>query len=64
MDKAIEDEVDILSSETLYSYSDKPLKVADIRDGDKIKEMIADLKELLSCYRSGTLTERFQPLDG
>ncbi|MFD2999361.1 fructose-1,6-bisphosphatase [Pontibacter toksunensis] len=60
-DKAIEDEVDILSSETLYSYSHKPLKVADIRDGDKIKDMIEDLKELLHCYRSGLLTERFQP---
>ncbi|GAB3539304.1 fructose-1,6-bisphosphatase [Pontibacter brevis] len=60
-EKAIEDELDILSSETLYSYSDKPLKVADIRDGDKIKDLIEDLKELLSCYRSGLLTERFQP---
>lgn len=60
-EKAIEDEIDILSSETLYSYSDKPLKVADIRDGDRIKELIEDLKELLSCYRSGRLTERFQP---
>ncbi|WP_162053199.1 fructose-1,6-bisphosphatase [Pontibacter pamirensis] len=62
-EKAIEDEIDILSSETLYSYSDKPLKVADIRDGDKIKDMIEDLKDLLSCYRSGLLTERFQPLE-
>lgn len=62
-EKAIEDEIDILSSETLYSYSDKPLRVADIRDGDKIKEMIADLKDLLSCYRSGLLTERFQPVE-
>ncbi|RDV16784.1 fructose-1,6-bisphosphatase [Pontibacter diazotrophicus] len=62
-EKAIEDEIDILSSETLYSYSDKPLKVADIRDGDKIKSMIEDLKDLLSCYRSGLLTERFQPLE-
>jgi fructose-1,6-bisphosphatase-3 len=62
-EKAIADEIDILSSETLYSYSDKPLKVADIRDGDRIKELIEDLKELLSCYRSGRFTERFQPTD-
>lgn len=62
-EKAIAEELDILSSETLYSYSDKPLKVADIKDGDEIKELIEDLKELLGCYRSGTLTERFQPLD-
>lgn len=61
--KAIEEELDIQSSETLYSYSDKPLKVADIKDGDQIKELIKDLKELLSCYRSGLLTERFQPID-
>ena len=60
-EKAIADEVDILSSETLYSYSGKPLKVADIRDGDRIKELVEDLKELLSCYRAGRLTERFQP---
>lgn len=61
-EKAIEEEVDILSSETLYSYSAKPLKVADIKDGDQIKELIEDLRELLSCYRSGILTEKFQPL--
>lgn len=59
--KAIDDEIDILSSETLYSYSEKPLKVADIRDGDHIKELIADLRELLHCYRSGLLTEKFPP---
>src|SRR5690606_9879023 len=59
-EKAIEEEIDIQSSETLYSYSNKPLKVSDLRDGDQIKELIEDLKELLSCYRSGTLTERFQ----
>ena len=62
-EKAIEEEIDIQSSETLYSYSDKPLKVADIKDGDQIKELIEDLKELLSCYRSGMLTERFQLSD-
>ena len=61
-EKAIEEEVDILSSETLYSYSAKPLKVADIKDGDQIKELIEDLRELLSCYRTGMLTERFGPL--
>lgn len=59
--KAIEEEIDIQSSETLYSYSEKPLKVADIKDGDPIKELIEDLKELLNCYRSGILAERFQP---
>lgn len=62
-EKAIEEELDILSSETLYSYSGKPLKVADIKDGDQIKELIEDLKELLNCYRSGLITERFQPID-
>lgn len=62
-EKAIEEEIDILSSETLYSYSAKPLKVADIKDGDQIKELIEDLKELLSCYRSGILTEKFQSLN-
>lgn len=58
--KAIEEEIDIQSSETLYSYSKKPLQVADIKDGDPIKELIEDLKELLSCYRTGIITERFQ----
>jgi fructose-1,6-bisphosphatase-3 len=62
--KAIEEELDILSSETLYSYSGKSLKVSDIKDGDQIKELIEDLKELLSCYRSGIIIERFQPLEG
>ena len=62
-DKAIEEEVDILSSETLYSYASEPLKVADISDGNRIKELIADLRELLSCYREGLLPERFQAVD-
>lgn len=61
-EKAIEEELDILAAETLYSYSAKPLKVTDIRDGNQIKEKIEDLKELLACYRSGMLAERFQPL--
>jgi len=61
--KAIWDEQDILAAETLYSYSAKPLKVADIRDGNPIKEKIEDLKELLHCYRSGILIERFQLLE-
>lgn len=59
-EKAIAEELDILSSETLYSYANKPLKVADIKDGDEIKELIEDLKELLTCYRTGRFTERFQ----
>ncbi len=62
-EKAVQEELDIISSETLYSYAGKPLKVADIRDGDRIKELIEDLKELLSCYRSGILTERFRGTD-
>ncbi|MBW3546411.1 MAG: fructose-bisphosphatase class III, partial [Bacteroidetes bacterium] len=62
-DKAIAEELDILSSETLYSYAEKPLKVADIKDGDEIKELIEDLKELLSCYRTGRFTERFQAIE-
>ncbi|MDX5423253.1 MAG: fructose-1,6-bisphosphatase [Hymenobacteraceae bacterium] len=62
-EKAIVEEEDILSSETLYSYADKFLKVTDIKDGDRIKRMIEDMAELLHCYRSGILTERFQPAD-
>ncbi|WP_416448398.1 fructose-1,6-bisphosphatase [Leeuwenhoekiella sp. A2] len=58
--KAIEEEIDIESSITLYSYSDKPLKVSDIKDGDQVEDFIEDLKELLHSYRSGILTERFQ----
>jgi fructose-1,6-bisphosphatase-3 len=61
--KAIEEEVDILSNETLYSYSEKTLQVSDIKDGDPIKELIRDLKELLQCYRSGILTERFGSME-
>ncbi|PHR99851.1 MAG: fructose-bisphosphatase class III [Leeuwenhoekiella sp.] len=58
-EKAITEELDILEAETIYSYEDKPLKVEDIRDGNKIKEQIADLKDLLNSYRLGLLTERF-----
>ncbi len=57
--KAIEEEIDIESGKTLYFHSEKPLKVTDIKDGDQIKEQIEDLTELLSCYRSGVLTEQF-----
>lgn len=57
--KAIEEEIDIEAGKTLYFHPEKPLKVSDIKDGDQIKEQIEDLTELLSCYRSGILTERF-----
>ncbi|MEQ8478238.1 MAG: fructose-bisphosphatase class III [Fulvivirga sp.] len=56
--KAIAEEIDILSYETLYSPSSKVIRVKDIDDGKSLKEYIIDLKELLQHFKSGKIAEK------
>ncbi|MEQ8244201.1 fructose-bisphosphatase class III, partial [Fulvivirga sp.] len=56
--KAIEEEIDILSYETLYSPSSKVIRVKDIDDGKSLKEYIIDLKELFQHFKSGKIAEK------
>ncbi|MEQ8575431.1 MAG: fructose-1,6-bisphosphatase [Fulvivirga sp.] len=56
--KAIEEEIDILSYETLYSPSSKVIRVKDIDDGKSLKEYFIDLKELFQHFKSGKIAEK------
>lgn len=55
--KAIEEEIDIQSYETLYSPSSEIIRVKDIDDGKSLMEYIVDLKELLHYFKSGEIPE-------
>lgn len=56
-EKAIKDEIDILSYETLYSLSSQSLQVKDIDVGVEIQDYITDLKELMVLYKKGDMVE-------
>ncbi len=49
---------DIMSDDDRFRRWGRPLTVGDTDAGDQIKEQIADLRQLLSAYRSGELPER------
>jgi len=55
--KAIEEEIDILSYETLYAPSSKTIRVKDIDDGKRLLSYIHDLKDLLQHYKNGNILE-------
>ncbi len=55
--KAIEEEIDILSFETLYSPSSETIRVSDIDDGRSLMDYIGDLKDLMLHYRNGKILE-------
>lgn len=55
--KAIEEEADILSYETLYAPSTKTIRVKDIDDGQALVDYIMDLKDLLKQYKNGNIIE-------
>lgn len=56
--KAIDEEIDILSYETLYSPSSKTIRVKDIDDGRSLMDYIVDLKDLLQHFKSGKIAEK------
>ncbi|MEG1275797.1 MAG: fructose-1,6-bisphosphatase, partial [Ruthenibacterium sp.] len=55
---AIRDNVDILSSVDIFETNEKRLCVEDTDEGQRLKEQIEDLKDLLAAYRGGTLNEQ------
>lgn len=58
MEEAIVKETDIHSDTVIVEQSSKRCLVVDTDTGQEIKERIEELKELLKCYRNGTIIER------
>lgn len=56
--KAIEDGLDIISQTILKENIAKRKRVADTDIGQKLKEEVEDLKDLLTAYKEGILKER------
>ena len=52
IEKAIEERSDIHSNVTVFETSESRIKVGETDIGRRLREKIADLKELLRCYRS------------
>lgn len=52
------DERDIVSRREAVEVLDKRILVGDTDAGIKMKEKIADLKQLIAAYRSGEIAER------
>lgn len=57
VDKAIEEEKDILSSTVALQYSQARIRVLDTDIGREIKKNICDLEKLLYAYNKGILKE-------
>ena len=55
---AVRDERDIVSRREAVEVLDKRILVGDTDAGIKMKEKIADLKQLIAAYRSGEIAER------
>ena len=57
VEDAIRYNKDILSTSVIFETRESRIKIADTDDGAKIREDIADLKELLEAYRTGLIKE-------
>jgi fructose-1,6-bisphosphatase-3 len=55
--KAIEDGLDIISSNHVVDMASKRMYVRDTDTGRELAEQISDLKELLKAYRGGLIRE-------
>ena len=55
---AVRDERDIVSRREAVENMDKRILVGDTDVGEKMREKISDLKELIGAYRSGEIVER------
>lgn len=56
--KAISENLDILSTTDMFEPSGKRIYVADTDEGAGMKERIADLKQLLAAYADGSIKEQ------
>ena len=56
--KAIAENLDILSAKDMFEPSGKRIYVADTDEGAQMKERIADLKRLRAAYADGSLKEQ------
>ncbi len=56
---AIEEEMDIHSSEVVLEYNRARITVADTDDGIKIKQSVQDLMDLLEAYETGKVKENY-----
>jgi fructose-1,6-bisphosphatase-3 len=57
-EKAIREEIDIVSKREAVEYADKRILVGDTDKGIKMRQRIADIKELIQAYQSGEIAER------
>ena len=57
-EKAIREELDIVSQREIVQLAEKRILVGDSDKGRKMKEKIADLKMLIEAYRSGEIVEK------
>lgn len=56
--KAISENLDILSTKDMFEPSGKRIYVEDTDEGARLKERIADLKRLLAAYADGSVKEQ------
>lgn len=63
VEDAIRYNKDILSTSVIFETRESRIKIADTDDGDRIREDIADLKQLLKAYRTGLIKENHKPAD-
>ena len=57
LETALNENADMDSDTNVVETESKRVMVADIDDGDSIRRMIADLRELLDAYREGRIQE-------
>lgn len=57
-EQVIHDDRDIVSNQVAVRHAFNRILVGDTDNGKKLKENIADLKELIKAYRLGTISER------
>ena len=58
MEAALKENLDIDSDSQQVVTFQKRVMVADTDTGEKLKEQIADLEDLLTVYREGWIAER------
>ena len=55
---AVSQEIDIVSRREAVELTDRRTLVGDTDIGKKMRERIAELKELITCYRTGVIIEK------
>ena len=57
-EQVIQNGKDIVSNQVAVQHAFNRILVGDTDNGKKLKENIADLKELIEAYRQGIISER------